>query len=234
MIKNLFFILLLTTTGCAHSQENQEYTKKTGDPQGSGKWYMGREIAPVMGYAGIEWLNRSERDEEENTALLIENMNLKPSDRVADIGAGSGYHAFKMATYLTEGEVYAVDIQEEMLTEIRKRAGRKGVDNIKLIKGSETEVNLPSGKMDKVLMVDVYHEFSFPKEMMASISSALKDDGTIYLIEFRAEDKTVPIKEVHKMSEQQAVQEMEAAGFKLVRNIGNLPWQHCLIFEKIN
>ncbi|NND95519.1 MAG: class I SAM-dependent methyltransferase [Flavobacteriales bacterium] len=208
------------------------YTYSKGDPYGIGKWYMGREIAYVMGYDGMDWLERPERDEEEDTSKLIKNLDIESYDVIADIGAGSGYHVFRMSPLTKDGKVYAVDIQEEMLEEIRKVRLERGQQNVEVIKGTETSVNLPGGSIDKVLMVDVYHEFEYPREMMESISHALKDDGEIFLVEYRGEDAWVPIKKVHKMSKGQAVKEMEAVGFKLKKNIGNLPWQHCMVFVK--
>jgi len=231
MRKLTIFILLLSSFYSCKAQNNENdtnYTYKAGDRSGIGKWYMGREIAYVMGYQGMSWLERPEREKEENTSKLLKNMNIQPDDVIADIGAGSGYHVFKMAP--NAKEVFAVDIQPEMLQSIREKMQESGIDNIEIVKGSEESVMLPNNSVDKVLMVDVYHEFRFPVEMAASIKSAVKANGEIYLIEYRAEDKSVPIKEIHKMSEAQAVKEMNAAGFKLKENISNLPWQHCMVF----
>ena len=153
-------------------------------------------------------------------------------DNIADIGAGSGYHVFKMAPIANKGAVYAVDIQPEMLNAILQNPKFEQNTNIELVQGDEKSVNLPKNTFDKVLMVDVYHEFNFPKEMIISIKEALKENGKIYLIEYRLEDESVPIKTIHKMSEKQAVKELNAAGFRLEKNINNLPWQHCMVFVK--
>jgi ubiquinone/menaquinone biosynthesis C-methylase UbiE len=193
---------------------------------------MGREIAYVMGFQGIDWLERSEREKEENVSTLINNMKIKPEDTIADIGAGSGYHVFRMAPMAKNGLVYAVDIQVEMLKAIQKTKKLKKVANVETVLGNEKSINLPEHSVDKILMVDVYHEFNFPAEMIASIKKALKPNGRLFLIEYRGEDPNVPIKKIHKMSEKQAVMEMKAAGFKLEQNVNNLPWQHCMIFEK--
>lgn len=218
---------------CFAQQTNDErYTYKQGDYNGIGKWYLGREIAYVMGYQGINWLERPEREAEENVSTLISNMDIQSTDIIADIGAGSGYHVFKMAPLADNGTVYAVDIQPEMLKAITSNQNYRKLYNIKTILGGEKSVNLPENSVDKILMVDVYHEFNYPYEMVVSMKKALKPDGKIYLIEYRGEDATVPIKKVHKMTEAQAVKEMEAVGFKLDKNIDNLPWQHCLIFSK--
>lgn len=238
-MQRLFSLLILFCLAfcCMHckGQETRAegaYTYKQGSYDGIGKWYLGREIAHVMGYQGINWLERDEREEEENTTKLLRNMDIAADDTIADIGAGSGYHVFKMAPKASKGIVYAVDIQEEMLTAMRSKKEETGISNIKLTKGSEKSVNLPENSVDKVLMVDVYHEFNYPVEMIASIKKALRPDGKIYLIEYRGEDAAIPIKELHKMTEKQAVKEMEAAGMKLMENITNLPWQHCMIFVK--
>jgi len=228
----LMFSVLLISNQCVAQKSNTDnkYKFKKGDYNGIGKWYMGREIAHVMGYQGIDWLERSEREKEENVSNLIENMGIKPTDTIADIGAGSGYHVFRMAPLAKNGLIYAVDIQIEMLMEIENTKQFNKINNVETILGSETSIQLPVRSVDKILMVDVYHEFNFPIEMIASIKNALKPEGQLFLIEYRGEDPKVPIKKIHKMTENQAVKEMEAAGFKLKSNITNLPWQHCMIF----
>ena len=233
------FILLI----CCHLASNQlyaqedsysKYTFKRGDFNGIGKWYMGREIAYVMGFQGIKWLERSEREKEEDVTTLIKNMRISPNDTIADIGAGSGYHVFKMAPLAKNGLVYAVDIQSEMLDAIQLKKKSNRVANVKTVLGSEKSINLPKNSLDKILLVDVYHEFNYPIEMIESIKNALKPNGLLFLIEYRGEQSTVPIKKIHKMTEKQSVAEMRAAGFELKENIGNLPWQHCMIFVKNN
>jgi precorrin-6B methylase 2 len=228
------FTALLISNECVGQKTNtdKKYTFKSGDDNGIGKWYMGREIAYVMGFEGIGWLERPEREKEENVSKLIQNMKIKSDDVIADIGAGSGYHAFRMAPLAKNGLVYAVDFQTEMLMAIEKNKEISKIKNIETILGTEKSVHLPKNSIDKILMVDVYHEFSFPVEMIASMKNALKSNGQLFLIEYRSEDPLVPIKSIHKMTEKQALKEMEAAGFKLKRNIDNLPWQHCMIFIK--
>ncbi|MGB3775186.1 MAG: class I SAM-dependent methyltransferase [Leeuwenhoekiella sp.] len=228
----LSFIFIFINCKGQEPKKDGPYTYKQGSYDGIGKWYQGREIAHVMGYQGIDWLERDEREAEENTSKLLSDMGISAGDTIADIGAGSGYHVFKMAPMASEGLIYAVDIQQEMLDAIRSKKEESGVENIALVKGNEKSVNLPENAVDKVLMVDVYHEFNFPVEMLSSIKKSLRPDGEIYLIEYRGEDENIPIKELHKMTEKQAVKEMEAAGMKLKKNIGNLPWQHCMVFVK--
>ena len=228
------FTFLLQPNNCFGQNSNidNKYTFKEGDYNGIGKWYMGREIAYVMGFQGISWLERFEREQEENVSKLIQNMRIKSDDIIADIGAGSGYHAFRIAPLAKKGLVYAVDIQTEMLMTIEKNKEFSKIKNIETILGTEKSVQLPKNSVDKILMVDVYHEFSFPVEMITSIKNALKPNGQLFLIEYRGEDPLVPIKTIHKMTEKQALKEMESAGFKLKENIDNLPWQHCMIFVK--
>ena len=230
----LLFTTIFSTNECLGQNLNSDkkYTFKTGDINGIGKWYMGREIAHVMGFQGIDWLERSNREKEENVSNLLLNMNIEPNDTIADIGAGSGYHVFRMAPLANKGLVYAVDIQSEMLMSIEKTKASQKIRNVETILGTENSISLPKNSVNKILMVDVYHEFNFPSEMIASIKKALKPNGKLFLIEYRAEDPKVPIKKIHKMTEKQAVKEMVAAGFKLKRNIDNLPWQHCMVFVK--
>ena len=229
----LFGCFLTTNQSIAQANDKGvKYTYKKGDFNGIGKWYMGREIAYVMGFQGINWLERTEREIEEDVSTLIKNMEIKTDDTIADIGAGSGYHVFRMAPLVKNGLVYAVDIQPEMLEAIELKKRSKRVSNVETVLGSEKSINLPKNSLDKILLVDVYHEFSYPAEMVESIKNALKPNGQLFLIEYRGEDSSVPIKKIHKMTEKQSITEMEAAGFRLKENIDNLPWQHCMIFEK--
>tara|TARA_B110000259_G_scaffold113270_1_gene129151 strand:- start:1636 stop:2355 length:720 start_codon:yes stop_codon:yes gene_type:complete len=238
-MKSFYFILFLLTTLLLSNEclgqkpgSDVEYTFKRGDFNGIGKWYMGREISYVMGFEGISWLERFDREKEENVSTLIKNMKIKFNDTIADIGAGSGYHVFRLAPLAKKGLIYAVDIQSEMLMAIEMTKESRKIRNIETILGNEKSVHLPNNSIDKILMVDVYHEFNFPVEMIASMKNALKSNGQLFLIEYRKEDSKVPIKKIHKMTEKQAVKEMEAAGFKLKENIDNLPWQHCMVFIK--
>ena len=229
----LFGCFLTTNQSIAQADDKGvKYTYKKGDFNGIGKWYMGREIAYVMGFQGVNWLERSEREIEEDVATLIINMKIKTDDTIADIGAGSGYHVFKMAPLADKGLVYAVDIQPEMLEAIELKRKSKRVSNVETVLGSAKKINLPKNSLDKVLLVDVYHEFSNPFEMIESIKNALKPNGLLFLIEYRGEEPNVPIKKIHKMTKKQSIAEMRAVGLKLKENIDNLPWQHCMIFEK--
>ena len=229
----LFGCFLTTNQSIAQANDKGvKYTYKKGDFNGIGKWYMGREIAYVMGFQGVNWLERSEREIEEDVATLIKNMKIKTDDTIADIGAGSGYHVFKMAPLADKGLVYAVDIQPEMLEAIELKKKSKRVFNVETVLGSAKSINLPKNSLDKVLLVDVYHEFSNPFEMIESIKNALKPNGLLFLIEYRGEDPNVPIKKIHKMTKKQSIAEMRAVGLKLKENIDNLPWQHCMIFKK--
>ncbi|MGB5553108.1 MAG: class I SAM-dependent methyltransferase [Flavobacteriaceae bacterium] len=228
----LFILIPLYQCNGQKNGAKENYTFKEGDINGIGKWYMGREIAHVMGFQGMGWLERPEREKEENTATLLQNMEIATEDSIADIGAGTGYHVFKMAPMAQRGHIYAIDIQDEMLAAMQQKKEKGNINNISLVKGSEKSINLPENSVDKILMVDVYHELEYPVEIMASIKKALLPDGKFFLIEYRGEDDKVPIKPLHKMTEAQAVKEMKAAGMILEKNIDNLPWQHCMVFIK--
>ncbi len=208
-------------------------TRKDHDPNGIGKFYMGREIAIVMGHQAAGWLERPEREQEEQPSKLVDALQLKPGLVVADIGAGSGYYAFRIAEKVgPKGKVFAVDIQPEMLALIRQRMKARGVTNIEPIKGEESDPKLPAESADLILMVDVYHEFNFPYEMIEAMMKALKPGGRLVFVEFRMEDDAVPIKLVHKMSEKQVMKEMSIHPLRWVGTLDVLPWQHIIIFEK--
>lgn len=210
-------------------------TRQDHDPNGIGKFYMGREIAHVMGFPAATWLERDEREEEERVSLMVKSLRLKPGMTVADIGAGSGRISLMMADYVEEsGKVLAVDIQQEMLDLIGEKLTRLNLKQVELVKGEEKSPKLEPDTVDMALMVDVYHEFSFPYEMMLELSKALKVGGKVVFVEFRKEDKEVQIKLVHKMTEAQVKKEMSPPefGLKWKETIGVLPWQHIIVFEK--
>jgi ubiquinone/menaquinone biosynthesis C-methylase UbiE len=208
-------------------------TRQVHDPNGIGKFYMGREIAQVMGPGGIAWLDRSEREQEEHPEIVMDALGLRGGEVVADLGAGSGYFTFRIAPRVGQtGRVLAVEIQDEMLETIRRRAETLKVTNVQEIKGSETNPKLPASGVDLVLMVDVYHELAFPFEVMTKVREALKPGGRAVFVEYRKEDRQLPIKEVHKMSVDQLKKEMQAVGLMHVRTVETLPSQHIVIFEK--
>ncbi len=193
----------------------------------------GRHYANVMGVAGADWLNRPERESEENVEGALNALNLKPGMTVAEVGAGTGYVSLKMAVRVgPTGKVFANDIQPEMLDLLRKNAAAAGIANVQTVLGSEGDPKLPTGRMDLVILVDVYHEFSQPQKMLQGIHSSLKPDGRLVLLEYRKEDPSVPIRPDHKMSVAEAKTEVEAEGFKLGPVIESLPRQHILVFTK--
>ncbi len=200
---------------------------------GIGKFYMDREISFVMGHRAAGWLNRPERIQEEMPDAVVENMNLEPDHVVADIGAGSGYFSFRIAAKVPDGKVLAVDIQPEMLQLIEGQMGEQEVSNIEGVLGAVDNPNLPANSIDAAIMVDAYHEFSHPFEMIDGIYQALKPGGRIFLLEYRGEDPSVPIRPLHKMTEEQVVREMSGFGLDWTDTLDFLPWQHMMIFTKI-
>ena len=203
------------------------------DPNGIGTYYLGRQIAHVMGHEGADWLERSGRKQEEGTDLLLKELKLKPTDVVADIGAGTGFFSFQLAKKVPKGEVLAVDIQPEMITALQANKRKLKVPNVRPVLGTTTSPALPADSVDLVLIVDAYHEFDHPREMGRAIRRALRPGtGRLALVEYRAEDDDVPIKRIHKMSVAQARKEMAAVGLEFVETIETLPQQHLLLFRK--
>jgi ubiquinone/menaquinone biosynthesis C-methylase UbiE len=210
-------------------------TRAIHDQDGIGKFYMGREIAQVMGPGGIPWLDRPEREDQEKSSRLLDALELRDGETVVDLGAGSGYFAFRIAPRVGRaGKVLAVEIQDEMLQKIRERAQALKLMNVEAVKGSETDPKLPVRGVDLVLMVDVYHELAYPFEVMTKVREALKPGGRVFVVEYRKEDPAVRIKEVHKMSVEQVKREMNAVGLVHVQTLETLPLQHIVIFKKPN
>jgi ubiquinone/menaquinone biosynthesis C-methylase UbiE len=219
-------------TAAAVERSATHYEFRDASRDGIGKFYMGREISQVMGHRGAAWLERPSRQQEERTDLLVQNLPLNADSIVADIGAGTGYFSFKIAERVPDGSVLAVDIQQEMLDiiELRKSNGAPG--NVKTVLGAERDPHLPAAGVDLILLVDAYHEFSYPREMSEAMVRALRPGGRLVLIEYRGEDPSVAIKPLHKMTVEQAVAEMHAAGLEWERTESFLPQQHFLVFRR--
>jgi ubiquinone/menaquinone biosynthesis C-methylase UbiE len=224
----------------AYSAEPEQAAKHPGyefrenhDPDGIGKFYMGREIAQVMGHQAAEWLERPEREKEEQPSKLVKALKIQAGEVIADIGAGSGYYTFRLAPLVgSKGKIYAEDVQKEMIDIIEKRIKEKKVANVVPVLGTTSDPKLPAGCVDRILLVDVYHEFDQPYEMTQAMVKALKVGGRLVFVEFRMEDPAVPIKLVHKMTEKQVLKEMEPHPLRWVKTLEDLPWQHIIIFEK--
>ncbi|MEZ5492291.1 MAG: class I SAM-dependent methyltransferase [Gammaproteobacteria bacterium] len=218
----------------ALAQDGPGYVYNAARSQdGIGKFYQGREISRVMGHQGADWLERPERIQQEQPDQVVANMGLEPDHVVADIGAGTGYFSFRIARQVPEGKVLAVDIQPEMLTLLEQRQAAEGVSNIEGVLGQIDDPNLPPNSIDAAIMVDAYHEFSHPYEMIRGIYQALRPGGRVFLLEYRAEDPRVPIRPLHKMTEEQVVKEMLVFNLEWTETLDFLPWQHMMIFTKV-
>lgn len=207
---------------------------ETHPADATGKVYLGRFISHVMGHQGAGWLERPEREREELPRTLIRLMDIGPGDHVADIGVGSGYHTRRIAPIVgPEGQVYAVDIQPEMLALLQEGLAAEGITNVTSVLGEIDDPNLPPASLDLAFMVDVYHEFSHPFEMIAALCKALKPGGRLILVEYRKEDPTVPIKPSHKMTAAQVRKEMAPHPLEWVSTDStSLPWQHVIVFRR--
>lgn len=194
--------------------------------------YQGREIAQTMHYLGADWLTRESRQREEDCERMLAALGVKPGQHVCDMGCGNGFYTLQLAEMVgAKGRVYAVDIQQEMLHLLDERAEAAEIDNIEPVLGSVIDPRLPEGKLDLILLVDVYHEMSHPEHMLKAMRKALRPGGRMVLVEFRLEDPEVPIKLLHKMSKEQIMKEIPPNGFKLVEEYDELPWQHMMFFE---
>lgn len=232
-------LLALATGACSPSPPPSVSTASTASPAPAIAGSTppprdrGRTPAETMSYRGADWLTRPERIAEEQPDKMLAALHLTPGMSVADVGAGVGYHALRMSTIVgAAGRVYATDVQPEMLTMLREEIAKRNVVNIVPVLSGDTTTGLPAGAIDVALMVDVYHELGQPERFLAALKEALKPEGRLVLVEFRGEDPSVPIKTEHKMTAEQAIGELGAAGFTLVERQELLPWQHILIFAR--
>lgn len=227
----LLLALLLPGAGAVLAEPGYEYG--TPSPGGTGKVYMGREIARYMSFHGAAWLERAEREREERPDLLMPLLKLEPGMTVADIGAGTGYHARRIARLVgPEALVYAVDIQPEMLDLLERRASAAGLDNVRTVLGEADDPRLGEETLDVALVIDVYHELEFPHEMVQRIEQALRPGGRLVLVEYKAEGARIPIHPLHKMTEAQIRAEMQRHALAWERTERMLPWQHVVVFRK--
>jgi precorrin-6B methylase 2 len=211
----------------------QRYAAVSASPDGIGKVFLGREIALVTGFHGARWLERPERMSEERPDLVLAALELKPGMSVADIGAGTGYYSWRMAERVgAGGTVYAVDVQPEMIALLRVQMTKRGVNNVKAVLGTATDPRLPAESLDLAVMVDVYHEFEYPYEMLSAIVRALKPGGRLAIVEYRAGDPAVPIKPLHTMSEAQVRREAELHPLEWQMTAAKLPWQQVIVFRR--
>ncbi len=225
-------LLACASTAPALAQANR-YTSAAASADGIGRRHMGREIASVMGWQGAAWLEREAREREERTDLLMAALALQPGMVVADIGAGTGYLARRIALAVAPGgRVVAVDVQPEMVRLLQRLATQPGLANLLPWLGGERDVRLSEGQLDLAIMVDVYHELAWPYEVLQSILRALKPGGRVAFVEYKAEDPRVPIKPLHKMSEAQIRLEAEVHPLAWERTVSTLPWQHLVVFRK--
>ncbi|CAN5433547.1 class I SAM-dependent methyltransferase [soil metagenome] len=217
----------------APAEKTAKYVTGKASADGIGKFYLGREIAHVMGASGSDWLERDDRDKEENTSLAIEKIQLPANGVAADIGAGTGYYSFRLAAKVPQGKVYAVEIQDEMIALLKNKKQQIKDSVVDIVKSTALSPNLPPNSTDLAIMTDVYHELEYPAEMLQAIYTALKPDGKLLLIEYRGEDASIPIKALHKTTVAQLNKELAANGFKLGFKGDFLPIQHFLLYEKI-
>lgn len=222
----------ISNAGAVDQTDGAHYEFGTASRDGIGKFYMGREISHVMGHLGAQWLERPGRQQQERTDLLIDQLPLEAGSIVADIGAGTGYFSFRIAERIPAGKVLAVDIQQEMLDIIESRKASGAPQNVETILGTERNPGLLEATVDVILLVDAYHEFSYPREMGESMVAALRPGGRLVLIEYRGEDPSVAIKPLHKMTAAQAIAEMKAVGLEWERTEDFLPQQHFLVFRR--
>jgi precorrin-6B methylase 2 len=226
-------LLDASSIAIADSPSSTAYEQKlVRSPDGIGKFYMGREIARVMGHTGAGWLERPSREAEEKPSKIFTVLNLKPNDVVADVGAGTGYMSFQIAPLLTFGKVLAVDVQPEMLDIIKFFKQEKNINNVEPVLATSTNPNLPPESINLALMVDAYHEFEYPREVMEGIVQALKAGGRVVLVEYRGENPFIMIKRLHKMTQRQVIKEMQAVGLVWDETQNLLPQQHLMIFKK--
>jgi ubiquinone/menaquinone biosynthesis C-methylase UbiE len=217
----------------ALTKEVERYRTVAANADGIGKAYMGRQIAHVMGFQGAAWLEREEREREERSDLLLQILAPASGSTVADVGAGTGYYARRIADLVgPTGKVYAVDVQPEMFAMLQSVAKQRAYSHITPVLGGVGDVKLPAASVDLAIMVDVYHELEFPYEVLASVVRAVKPGGRVVFVEYRAEDPRVPIKPLHKMTEAQIRREAELHPLAWERTANDLPWQHVVIFKR--
>ena len=195
--------------------------------------YAGRPIARACSHLGAAWLDRPEREESERPEEVLDALGIQPGMVVADIGAGTGYFALRLARRVgKQGKVIATDVQPEMIATLHGRASAAGLDNVDVRVVTDTDAKLPAAQVDLALLVDVYHELGDPAATMKQVRTALKPTGRLVLVEYRGEDPAVPIRAEHKMTLAQVRRELEPMGFRFVESMEFLPVQRIIVFVR--
>jgi predicted methyltransferase len=175
-------------------------------------------LSPQTRSNGDAW-DWKTRDSWQRPQQVMDTLGLKSGSVVADLGCGNGYFTFHLADRVgTSGKVYAVDVRENLVEEIRRSAKEKRLPQIDAIVGATDDPHLPPGSLDAILIVNAYHEFSDYSAMMEHSYQALKPGGRLAVIDFLAEPGRPRAEYVahHKISPELVKQELEHRHFRFV------------------
>ncbi|MBL7203904.1 MAG: methyltransferase domain-containing protein [Desulfobacteraceae bacterium] len=162
---------------------------------------------------------------------VIEALELSEGDIIADIGAGGGYFTEKFSKRVGKsGHVYAVDVQDIMITLLKERVNKDKLDNVTVIKGRFETPMLPSKSVDIAFFSSVYKEISERIEYMKEVRKSLKRDGRVAILEFYKDGGFAGPEYGDLMYESQVIEELEKAGFVLTRSFDFLPEEYFLLF----
>ncbi|QRN98257.1 methyltransferase domain-containing protein [Archangium violaceum] len=180
-----------------------------------------------------EWAKRfddPERDTWQKPDEVVAALALPEDAKVADIGAGTGYFAVRLARAVPKGRVYGVDIEPDMVRYLGERAKRENLSNLEPVLGGAEEPRLPE-PVDVALIVDTYHHFGDRVAYLRRVGESLRPGGRVVIIDYRKESAKGPPAE-HKLSPEQVERELGSVGFRLSGRHDFLPYQYFLVFER--
>jgi ubiquinone/menaquinone biosynthesis C-methylase UbiE len=171
-----------------------------------------------------------ERDKWQMPDRVIAALQLRPGDTVADVGAGTGYLAVRLARQVTDGTVFAVDLEPNMVKHLAERAKANGIANLRAVVGSEASPNLPE-PVDVVVLLNVYHHLSARTDYFKRLLPSLKPGARVAIIDFRPESPAGAPKHM-RLPAERIRSEMTAAGYVLAGSHDFLPRQNFLVFRR--
>lgn len=219
LIRPLLACVLAASASCAHHAANPEHTHTHGMPhhfQGAEQW--------------ARQFDAPERDAWQKPEEVVAALALPPGAKVADIGAGTGYFAVRLARAVPQGRVYGVDVEPDMVRYLRERASRESLPNLEAVLSRPEDPLLPE-PVDVALIVDTWHHIEQHPVWLARLKSQLNPGGRVAIIDFRPESHRGPPPRL-KLPAEQVRAELEAAGFRLVAEHDFLPEQYFLVFQR--
>jgi ubiquinone/menaquinone biosynthesis C-methylase UbiE len=181
--------------------------------------------------AYIAMLDDPARDAEQKPHEVVMALGLKEGERIADIGAGSGYFTLRFAQHVgAGGQVLAVDISPEMIVHLNQRIRDARLDNVRTILAAPDDPLLAASSVDQIFICDTWHHIQGHAQYLAQLEKALKPGGQVIIIDYQKKDMAVGPPAEMRLAREEVVSEFQQNGFRLAKEHTFLPYQYFLVF----